>query len=112
MNFDINRYLMSNADGRWDGAEKATRHNNLCNTFLAVWFEVPNRMEKSFLFIEDGLEIHEKVHMDTRELTNNLDTAIGFPLKGRPDYDALAPLFFEKFIELAIKAVVDYKKGE
>lgn len=89
--FLIHRYLMSNADGCWDGAEKASNHIALCNFYVAV---VTGKEC-------DDVYMHDKewkaVHAATSELTDNLDEMIGFPLKGRPDYDVLAPLFFEKF---------------
>ena len=85
----IMRYLMSNAHGRWDGYEKAMRHHELCEFYAAV-FNKPDS--------------YEVIHVATQALTDNLDTAIGFPLDSRPYYDVLAPLFFERFHSLAVDA--------
>jgi len=94
MEFDINRYLMSNADGRWDGSEKASRHRNLVNTYVTgvTGCDTDNCF--------DHIEYWEAIHRTTQALTSHLDEVIDFPLFGRPDYDALAPEFFDKFIEL------------
>lgn len=97
LSFAINRYLMSNAEGRCNGAEKATRHLEMSRFYAAV---------------VRGVEEHQANHVEcmavhdhTQTLTDNLDTEIGFPLVGRPDYDKLAPLFFEKFHTLAMQAL-------
>lgn len=39
------------------------------------------------------------------------DQVIGFPVVGRPDYDTLEPLFFEKFHVLAMRALDDNISG-
>jgi len=96
----IHRYLMSNAEGRWDGAEKALRHRELCQFYVAaVRGQEPDRVSSV-----DNSD-YEAVHEGTRELTDYLDTAIGFPITGRPEYDDLAPRFFEKFHALAMSAL-------
>ena len=100
LSFAINRYLMSNAEGRYDGAEKAIRHLGMSYFYAAVVKGVDI----------DTARIHHHdeymaVHDHTQTLTDNLDTEIGFPLTGRPDYDKLAPLFFEKFHTLAMQAL-------
>lgn len=100
MAFFTNRYLMSNAHGRWDGAEKAEMHRRLTQYMVAAW--------RGDMDPEDVLMIdadYKRVHNATRELTDNLDEQIGFPLKSRPDYDKLAPLFFERFYALATTAL-------
>ena len=100
MQFSIHRCLMSNAHGRWNGAEKSQRHIELCSIYLAVLHGTDQ---------ESAMTDHEiqfrAVHEKTQELTDALDEEIGFPLESRPDYDKLAPLFFDKFIELAEAAV-------
>lgn len=98
--FTIARYLMSNAAGRCDGAEKAQRHRELCQFYVAAvrGHKDPERVDT---LSEDYLAVHRK----TQELTDYLDTAIGFPLDRRPDYDTLEPKFFEKFHELALAAL-------
>ena len=96
----VNRYLMSNADGREDGAEKAHRHIQLCCFYVAA---IRGVEEDSF---EAKLgDDFDAVHELTSDFTSYMDEQIGFPLKGRPDYDKLAPLFFEKFHCLALKAL-------
>lgn len=105
--FDVARYLMSNAHGRWDGAEKAQRHINLSNLFVAWWFELPNAESGARFKVKTGKysdsfdSISMIVHNATRPLTDYLDEVIDFPLESRPDYDKLSPKFFDKFYELA-----------
>ena len=98
--FPIMRYLMSNADGREDGAKKAARHIELCSFYVAVFHGV-----EPDLVIGDYPDDFDAVHEATQELTSYLDERIGFPLKGRPDYDLLAPLFFEQFYAIAMKTL-------
>lgn len=100
-NHAINRYLMSNAYGRWDGAEKAHRHDELCRFHICAAFGIADPEQARF----DHEEPFQAVHEETQELTAYLDEAIGFPLDSRPDYDALAPLFFEKFHAIALAAI-------
>jgi len=103
--FDINRYLMSNADGRWDGAEKAQRHLRLSNWFTAWWFELSGEDAGKRFHLRSGKfkdeNVARLVHDSTTPLTDYLDEVIGFPLEGRPDYNTLSPKFFDKFYELA-----------
>ncbi len=98
--FTINRYLMSNAHGRWDGAEKAQRHAELCDAYVAYHFCCAQ---------DDAMCDHsdewDAVHDKTQELTSYMDREIGFPLDKRPDYGTLAPKFLERFIELAGKGI-------
>lgn len=96
----IARYLMSNAEGRWDGAEKAQRHRELCQFYVAAVrvMEDPSRIDVTS---SDYLSVHKQ----TQELTDRLDEAIGFPLAGRPDYDVLEPKFFERFHALAMSVL-------
>jgi hypothetical protein len=91
---------MCNADGRQDGAEKADRHDKLCRTFLAYHHKCNPDLSRR-KHNDDWWKVHNK----TQELTSFMDEKIGFPLKGRPDYDKLAPLFFDMFIELATAAI-------
>ena len=99
MEFNVNRYLMCNAEGRLDGFEKAKNHIELCYIYMAAMLgmskeKVGSRYRKLFMLIHDN----------TQYLTGYMDTEIGFPITGRPDYHKLAPLFFTKFIELAHEA--------
>lgn len=100
LEFAVNRYLMSNAHGRWDGAEKAMRHIELCTFYVALVRGV-SRDEARIEFNDDFKAVHDH----TQALTDNLDEAIGFPLESDPDYDALAPKFFERFHSLAMEAL-------
>jgi len=100
LSFAINRYLMANADGRQDGHEKAQRHLELCYFYLAA-FKGVDIDQARIDFIDEYLALHEH----TQALTDYLDEQIGFPLKGRPDYDKLAPMFFEKFHALAMESL-------
>ena len=98
MEHDIHRYLMSNAHGRWDGAEKAQKHTSMCNILVSVYTQQP-------LDEVSHTELWDIVHTTSQVLTDNLDTEIGFPLESRPDYNVLAPLFFERFIALGLDAI-------
>lgn len=106
--FEINRYLMANADGRWDGAEKAQRHGELCDFYLYVFskgsLEDLNHYDRFDVLTEN----RRKLHRATQDgLTDRLDEVIGFPIKGRPDYDSLAPAFFEVWHRIAIETLVN-----
>lgn len=106
--FMIARYLMSNTKGCLDGAEKAQRHIQLCQFYVAAFrgYSDPDRIRREFTAAFDGEEDFQKVHERTQELTDHLDRVIGFPVNDvRPDYDKFVPLFFEKFHELALKAL-------
>ncbi len=96
----IHQYLMSNAKGRWDGAQKAQAHITLCCFFIAV--ERRCRVEDVRVQHE---ATYQAVHRATQMLTDNLDEEIGFPLEEAPDYDRLAPLFFDRFEVLATQAL-------
>lgn len=96
----VGRYLLSNADGRWDGAEKAMRHMELCQFYVALVRGV--EVDEARMQFEDD---YQAVHTKTQELTSHLDTAIGFPIKGRPDYPELEPKFFSMFHALAMQAL-------
>lgn len=97
----IVRYLMSNADGRQDGAEKAHRHQELCSFYVAV----VRGLDDLDLVRRKCETDYKAVHSSTQKLTDYLDEAIGFPLEGGPDYAKLAPLFFERFHGLALEAL-------
>ena len=98
--FTVHRYLMSNAEGRWSGAEKATCHDELCRLYVAVFRGV--EVDRVRVDLEaDWMAVHDA----TQELTDHMDVVIGFPLKGVPDYEALAPKFFAYFHRLAAHAI-------
>ena len=99
--FTVQRYLMSCADGREDGAEKALRHRELCAFYVAVvhGYADPDTDCREH---EDA---YATAHTATQQLTDHMDEVIGFPLRGRPDYATLAPAFFKKFHALAMQAL-------
>lgn len=95
------RYLMANAHGRWDGAEKAIRHQEMCSFYAAALLGLPDP-DSLHMASGTGAELLcSAIHTATQALTDNLDTAIGFPLEASPDYDALTPLFLQQFHQLA-----------
>ena len=97
----VMRYLMSNTQGRWDGAEKAHRHDELCRFYVAAIRGV--EAEQARRKFEDDYQL---VHTHTQSLTSHLDEVIGFPLESpRPDYDSLGPKFFDRFHTLALEAL-------
>lgn len=98
--FTVHRYLISNAEGRWSGAEKATCHDELCRLYVAVFRGVEVDQVRVD-FEADWVSVHDA----TQELTDHMDVVIGFPLKGVPDYESLAPKFFAYFHRLATHAL-------
>jgi len=97
----IHRYLISNAHGRWDGAEKAARHHELCEFYVAM---VTGQADPHIAY-RDHRDEFKAVHTATKALTDHLDEAIGFPLESQPDYDILVPAFFKQFHTLAMQAL-------
>src|SRR5258708_22719260 len=96
----IGRYLMSNAEGRADGAEKAERHRDLVLFYVALFRGGdPDHAGR------DYPEDYERLHEETQELTGSMDEVIGFPIHGMPDYADLEPKFFEKFHEIATRVL-------
>lgn len=96
----IVRYLLANTDGRLNGFEKAQRHMELCSFYVAVVRGV--EIDLARRRFEDD---YQRVHDVTQQLTSYLDTEIGFPLKGCPDYDRLSTAFFDRFHALAMEAL-------
>jgi hypothetical protein len=97
----IGRYLISNAHGQWNGAEKAQRHMELCQFYVAVMrgYDDPDN-------VRPGVSSdYQKVHLETQKLTDRLDEKIGFPLDAPPDLDKFEPLFFDQFHDLAVAAL-------
>jgi len=95
MEFDIHRYLIANSHGVCDGAAKAHHHLNLCRMYVAS--KKLCRTDE----VDDVSDYFESIHSSTQRLTDNMDTLIEFPIDSKPDYDELAPKFFEQFIILA-----------
>lgn len=100
LRFTIARYLMSNAEGRWDGAEKSMRHDELCRFYVAAVRGC--ELDDVRVNFEDD---YQHVHTLTQKMTDHMDEVIGFPVEGMPDYDKLEPLFFEHFHRLAMQAL-------
>lgn len=96
----VTRYLMCNSVGRLDGAEKAHRHMEMCTFYVAAMRGV--ELDRARRYHEDD---YQRVHRHTQKLTDYLDEVIGFPLNARPDYDKLAPKFFDKFHTLALEVL-------
>lgn len=97
MEHAIVRYLLSNTHGRLNGFEKAEQHIELCAIFIAI---------KMFCSTDKARNNEKimKIHDATRELTDNMDKEIGFPIFECPeDYDDLALKFFDRFMEIAEK---------
>ncbi len=95
MEHAIGRYLLSNTHGRLNGHEKAEQYIEMSAIFLAC---------KKMCSIEKARHDDDwiKIHDATRELTDNLDIEIGFPIFEVPEnYDELYRKFFDRFIELA-----------
>jgi hypothetical protein len=95
----IGRYLLSCSDGRWDGAEKAVRHEELCVFYVAVVRGIPLESVRRNAHTDAD---RRRVHAKTQALTDYLDEVIGFPLVGAPDFDELEPKFFEVFHAIAM----------
>lgn len=102
-NFDVNRYLISCADGRQNGALKAHHHIALCTAFVAA---LTGEIHDSARMRHP--ELYEAIHSATQDaLTDRMDEVIGFPLSGRSDYDTLAPKFFDVFFDAAMATLND-----
>jgi hypothetical protein len=112
MSFPIHRYLMSNTAGRLDGSEKASVHLRLTNIYVASRMGIVDADGATRVtagdkthddgWVEHGTMVYTYIHDATQKLTDYMDEVIGFPLEDkRPDYDTLAPKFFEEFIRLA-----------
>ena len=94
LEWEINRYLMSNTYGREDGNERAERHMNISAIIL------------SFITLKKYHEIHDfpkmKVIHDylAEILTDRMDEIIDFPIDRRIyDYDEYTLKFFNVIIE-------------
>jgi hypothetical protein len=101
----IYRYLIVNAEGRWDGAEKSQRHREMCQFYVAAYRGLTDADDVQMETEDSGYWL---VHEKTQQLTDHLDEVIGFPLKGKHDYELLETLFFDRFHELAMSAFMDH----
>jgi hypothetical protein len=104
MQHDIKRYLEANSEHHMNGALKAEVHMYLCDIFLAGFFgcEIDGAKREYYTRFD-------AIHKATAEFTDFLDIEIGFPSKGPVDYNKLAPLFFDKFFEIANSVLNDTK---
>lgn len=121
LTFAIGRYLLACTHGRWSGAEKAQRHDEMCAVYAAL---AVGRHDVDDLRGEHAFEaVHTRVREATREITDALDEAIGFPVDDpHPDLDLLTGRFFERFHAIAmaeislgssaIDAAIAARKGE
>lgn len=95
--YAIHRYLMANTTGRLDGAEKASRHMEISNIFVAL----TKTIDLDRVGVHH-LDLRNKIHDHTQKLTSHMDAEIGFPVGDRfPDYDNLAQRFARRFVDLA-----------
>lgn len=97
----IYRYLIANTAGRLDGWEKAQRHREMCQFYVAVHTGIPEPEN-----VDTTSQSYAKVHTATQALTDYLDEVIGFPLSGTPNYDSLVDSFFVRFHQLALEALI------
>jgi hypothetical protein len=97
---DCTQYLISNADGREDGALKAHMHDQLCRFMVAAIHGGDTDSVRL-----DFDEAWHAVHDGTQALTDHLDTELGFPVSGRPEYETMVPKFFDRFFTLAMTAM-------
>jgi hypothetical protein len=104
--FLIARYLMANSHGRLDGHEKAERHRDLCLIFVSALCDIPIDEVRR----QRNEPKYQAVHTETQQLTGYLDREIGFPLTSHPDYDVLEPKFFNRFYQLAVKALAKKRR--
>lgn len=90
--FACARYIISVY--RLDGAEKATRHIELCE-FYATMADRPKT------------DLWTLIHADTKVLTDNLDTHCGFSYDGNlpGESDKWVKKFFNKFHAIAMKTI-------
>ena len=115
MEKDIRLYLMANTEGRYDNINKATLHATMCENWCKVVLGIdkyPSSDESFASHGEANIQVLRRIHDETRMVTSYLDTEIGFPIYDRnPDYDALAPLFFEKFLDVCESAMASQWGG-
>lgn len=119
------QYLFCNTIGRRDGAGKAHNHLELTYSIIAIIEQIDKDdanvhggddtwtcdklvhgnardIDNPFL---TGCFMYQFVHDHTQQITNNLDT-IGLTRDNyRPDYDIIAPIFADKFFDLAVEAI-------
>jgi len=106
--FFIARYLISVA--RNDGFEKAERHEDLCNFYVALHRGCdPDDARMT----DGGRKMYARIHDHTAQLTSYLDEQIGFESDGRfIDTRKYTPLFFKKFHALAMEAAASTSDSE
>jgi hypothetical protein len=101
LQFAVHRYLQSNSKGRLNGVEKAEAHSQMCIFYVACKHGIAD----TFRVRRNHEDEYQLVHEATQSLTSYLDEQIGFPIHAVPDYDDLAPKFFDKFHQIATKAL-------
>ncbi len=95
----VHRYLLSCSEKHGNGVLKATVHAELCAFYVAVFRDMDD--------LDAVRRHHESDYQAVRtatanDLTDCLEDKIGFPIRGRPDYHSLAPVFFDRFHEIAV----------
>lgn len=104
LGFPVERYLLSCTHGRWDGAEKAQRHDELCAAYVAAALGIHDIAEGRGS--PDFEMLHSLIRKATRELTDALDETIGFPVNDpRPDLYAFTERFFDRFHVIAFSVI-------
>jgi hypothetical protein len=91
--FAIARYILSCTPGRLNGAEKATRHEEITKTFVAT-FRLCDEDRVRLDFEGD----YRAVHDGTQSLTDNLSSLISV---AKTDFEAAVRSFFDDFYQLA-----------
>jgi len=95
------RYLIANTQGRLDGAEKAQRHKELCDFYVAIWKGCDPDLAMRYHRDE-----WDAIHTATQEMTNHLDK-IGMPTDhSHPKYEDIADRFFDGFHDIAMKLIL------
>jgi hypothetical protein len=105
---EVLHYLFSNTRTRGNGAHKATLHEWLTKTFVAVHLDcdcdlVRRHHEAAYKAVHDAT---------ARGLTDRLDEVIGFDLDARHVGDEMCDLFFTKFDSIARAALTAYKERD
>jgi len=120
MDRHVHRYLLVNTVGREDGGEKAEHHLQMSYIYVASRMGTPIDLASRITYnwsSDSGTVynamLYKHIHDSTQELTGYMDEVIGFPLEEgvRPDYNDLAPKFFNEFIRIADKAFAEVEDG-
>lgn len=96
MEFAIHRYLIVNTRSGGNGYEKAARHIELSQCYVAS--HIGCNLDGTYKHHDKVMRIHDA----TNKLTSYMDKEIGFQIDSDDmNYDKMARKFFNRFIELA-----------